>query len=74
MDDVSMGVGVVVASKELLTGVREFTLKILGPGAEQAGLIIGDWARLFRVKNLISIKDKVDRICMENGIKPAEGR
>ena len=74
MDDISMGLGVVVASKELMAGVREFALKILGPGAEQAGLIIGDLARLWRVKNLNSIKVKFDRICMENGIKPTEGR
>ena len=74
MDAVSTGVGIVVASKELMAGVREFTLKILGPGAEQAGLIIDDWARLFRVKNLISIKDKFERICMDNGIKPTDRR
>ena len=73
MDAVSMGVGIVV-SKELMAGVREFTLKIFGPAAEQAGLIIDDRARLFRVTNLISIKEKFDRICMENGIKPNEGR
>ena len=75
MDDVSMEVGVVVAaSKKLAAGLREFTLKILGPSAEQAGLIVGDWARLWRVKNLVSINEKFDRICKEKGFNPAEGR
>ena len=74
MDGVSIGVGVVVASKEMAAAVRKFTLKILGPGAEQAGLIVGDWARLWRVKNLVAINEKFDRICKEKGFNPAEGR
>lgn len=73
MDDMHMGLGVVVASKEILAAVREFSLKLLGPAAEQFGLMAGDWARVWRLKNLLSISGKVDRICQEEGINLADG-
>ena len=73
MDDVNTGLGV-VASKEALTTVRQFFLKLLGPTAEQFGLMGGDWARAWRIKNLLAINEKCDRIFQEKGINPAEGR
>ena len=51
-----------------------FSRRLLGPGADEVGQIVGDWARLWRIKNLISIKKKFERICQEQGIDPSEGR
>ena len=59
MEDEFMGLGVVVASKEILTAVREFSLKLLGPAAEQFGLIGGDWARAWRANNLALYQQKI---------------
>ena len=51
-----------------------FSRRLLGPGADEVGQIVGDWARLWRIKNLICIKKKFERICQEKGIDPSEGR
>ena len=73
MDDANTGLGV-VASKEALRTVRQFFLKLLGPTAEQFGLMGGDWARAWRIRNLLAINEKCDRIFQEKGIDAAEGR
>ena len=65
---------IVAASKEILTAAREFALKLLGPAAEQFGFMAEDWARVWRLKNLLAINEKCDRIFLEKGINPAEGR
>ena len=49
MDPPSIALGV-AASKEGLAAVVEFTRRLLGPGTDQLGLMVGDWARLWRVK------------------------
>ena len=72
MDPESIALGV-AASKEGMAAVVEFTRRLLGPGIDQLGLMVGDWARLWRVKNLLSIKEIFDRICREKGIGPADG-
>lgn len=65
---------IVAVSKGVLAAVREFALKLLGPAAEQFGLMAGDWARAWRLKNLLAINKKCDRILLEKGINPAERR
>ena len=48
--------------------VTEFARRILGPSADQAGQILGDYARLWRVRNLVSISRKFERIRCDWGI------
>ena len=72
MDDSYKALALV--APETAKSIKEFALKIFGPGAEQVGMIVGDWARLWRVKNLLSINGKWERICREKGIDPADGR
>ena len=55
-------------------GLREFCQQLFGPAVEQIGQIGGDWARLWRLKNLVSIQDKFDRILQDRRIDPSEGR
>ena len=72
MDDSYKALALV--APEIAKSIKEFALKIFGPGAEQVGMIVGDWARLWRLNNLISINGKWERICREKGIDPADGR
>ena len=58
----------------ILGDLSKFAQRILGPPADQIGQILGDWARAWRVKNLLAISGKLDRICLEKGINPDEGR
>ena len=55
-------------------GLREFCQQLFGPAVDQIGQIGGDWARLWRLKNLVSIHDKFDRILQDRKIDPSEGR
>ena len=55
-------------------GLREFCQQLFGPAVDQIGQIGGDWARLWRLKNLVSIHDKFDRILQDRKIAPSEGR
>ena len=72
MDDSYKALAVV--APEIAKSIKEFALKIFGPGAEQVGMIVGDRARLWRLNNLISINGKWERICREKGIDLADGR
>ncbi len=73
MNDGNLSVGL-ATTKEMLAALTGFFRRLLGPSVEQIGLIGGDWARVWRVKNLLAISEKVDRICLEKGIDPASGR
>lgn len=55
-------------------GLIEFAQRLFGPSVDQAGLILGDWARLWRAKNLLSIKERMDRILQEKGFDPRAAR
>ena len=70
MDDAD---GLELVASKMAAAIREFALKLLGPGAEQFGLMGGDWTRLWREKNLLAIKDKYDRIVRDKEIEPAKG-
>ncbi len=48
--------------------IGEFARQLFGPSAEQVGQIGGDWARLWRMKNLLCIKKKVDRLIEDKGV------
>ncbi len=37
---------------EGMAAVAEVSRRLLGPGTDQLGLMAGDWARLWRVKDL----------------------
>ena len=50
-----------------------FPAQLVRSSAKQVSQIIGDQIKFFRVKNLISISDKVDRICREKGFDSADG-
>ena len=52
----------------------EFAQRLFGPSVDQVGLVLGDWVRLWRAKNLLSIKERMDRILQEKGFDPAAGR
>ena len=62
-----------LSSKEARNTLIEFSRKILGPSADDLGLIFSDQIRFWRLKNLIAISRKFDRICREKGIDPSEG-
>ena len=72
MDDSYKALALV--APEIAKSIKEFSLKIFGPGAEQVGMIVGDRARLWRMKNLLSINEKWERICREKGIDLTDGR
>ena len=58
----------------ILGSLSKFTRQLFGPSVDQIGEIVGDWARLWRVKNLLSVKEKFDRICQERGFDSEDGR
>ena len=72
MDDAYMALGLISASDASKT-IGEFARRIFGPSADDLGLIISDHVRLWRLRNLISISRKFDRICREKGIDLSEG-
>jgi hypothetical protein len=43
--------------------------KVFGPAAEQMGEMIGDYAKYYRLKNLINLQDKVTVLLKARGIK-----
>jgi len=65
-------------SNEVVTGPYEktaeiasrFLEKLVGPSAEEIGLILQDKVRLWRVKNQISILNKAQEFCVKNKINP----
>ena len=64
-----------VENKEKTTEIVQwFANKIFGPAFQQTGEIIGDWARYWRLKNLLSISKRFDKICEDKGINPSAGR
>ena len=46
-----------------------FSSTLVGPALSQMGLIIGNHARLFRIKNLIAINEKLDGILDERNLE-----
>ena len=54
--------------------LNKFTQQLFGPMAGEIGQTIGDRARLWRVKNLLSIQQKLERICQQKGLDPRAGR
>ena len=59
---------------EVTKQVTKFVMTLLGPAATQLGELLGDTARSWRLKNLLSISDKVDAICREKGFNPESGQ
>ena len=57
-----------------LKTVNSFLTRLFGPGTEQIGLLMSDWAKLWRLKNLTAILNAVDRILLEQNISPDESR
>lgn len=57
-----------------LKTVNSLLMRLFGPGTEQLGLLTGDWAKLWRLRNLTAILTKADRILREQNISPGEGR
>ena len=54
--------------------LEKFGRTLLGPAATQLGELLGDIARSWRLKNLLSISDKVDAKCREKGFDPEGGQ
>ena len=53
---------------QALESLCGFMKQLFGPSVEQVGEIGGDWARYWRLRNLLAIKTRVDRIVEAEGI------
>ena len=45
--------------------LSKFLIDILGPAAKEIKELLGDWARYWRWKNLLSIREKFNTKCQE---------
>lgn len=59
VQEVAKTTGKAIEAAEKVAG---FLNKVLGPAFSEAGGIIHDWARYFRLKNLLRIQDKVEAL------------
>lgn len=61
----------VEATKALLEEAKELLSKLLGPAAEEAGMILGDNMRVYRAQREVKLLRKMLRILKEQGVSPA---
>ena len=54
----------------ILGTAREFLEKLLGPAAEEAGLILGDKIKFYRLRNMLNVLEKSKRLLEEEGLSP----
>ena len=47
---------------------------VAGPGVRELGIVLSDRVKFWRLKNLISISEKFDRICKEKNLRPEDLR
>ena len=59
---------------QVVEGLRRFAETLFGPALQQVGEIGGDWARLWRLRNLVTISEKMNRILEAKGIMPEHRR
>jgi hypothetical protein len=61
---------VVAHLAKALSDVTDIVHKIAGPVAEELGLVLGDKAREYRLRNLISTLPRVQKMLADAGIEP----
>jgi len=56
--------------EKCLDVAKEFLQKLIGPGLEEAGLLIRENVAMWRFNNQVSILQKANEICERKGITP----
>jgi len=65
--------GLELASQSLngiLGTAKDFLEKLLGPAAEEAGQILGDKIKFYRVRNMLKVLERSKRLLEEQGLNP----
>ncbi|MCP9836387.1 hypothetical protein KBY84_02620 [Cyanobium sp. N.Huapi 1H5] len=63
-----------ISSKSLEKGLdiaKEFLQRVIGPGLEEAGLLLKESIALWRFRNQVAILEKAHEICQRKGIRPS---
>jgi hypothetical protein len=72
MERISIGLAKAGIDKAIETA-RSFLSKLLGPALEEAGLVLQDKVRLYRLKNQLRILGKAQDMLREAGLEPKTG-
>lgn len=61
-----------IKMKTAIQTVTGLASRLFGPAADELGEISGDWARYWRLRNLVVIQEKVERVLQAKGLDPGD--